>query len=165
MHLVSDEYEQLSNEGLEADRICCNKYLVKLCGKDQRHIRTRGHSFYVINSKQMWSCAGADRLQTEVRGAFGMAQSTVARVRIGQHIMSVRYSLRYKAQVIEALRHAKFKIYVSKRLGFTKYDRDPDEQLRDKNRFECDGCNVKYHPNTFPWLLRKRPNVKCVHKF
>lgn len=49
------------------------------------------------------------RLQTGMRGAFGKPQGTVARVRIGQPIMSVRSSDRYKAAVIEALRRAKFK--------------------------------------------------------
>lgn len=44
-----------------------------------------------------------------MRGAFGKPQGTVARVRIGQPIMSVRSSDRYKAQVVEALRRAKFK--------------------------------------------------------
>uniref|UniRef100_A0A8D8H3T4 60S ribosomal protein L10 n=1 Tax=Culex pipiens TaxID=7175 RepID=A0A8D8H3T4_CULPI len=58
VHLVSDEYEQLSSEALEAGRICCNKYLVKFCGKDQFHIRMRLYPYYKM------SCAGADRLQT-----------------------------------------------------------------------------------------------------
>lgn len=49
------------------------------------------------------------RLQTGMRGAFGKPQGTVARVHIGQPIMSVRASDRYKASVIEALRRAKFK--------------------------------------------------------
>lgn len=49
------------------------------------------------------------RLQTGMRGAFGKPQGTVARVRIGQPIMSVRSSDRWKAAVIEALRRAKFK--------------------------------------------------------
>ena len=29
VHLVSDEYEQLSSEALEAARICANKYIVR----------------------------------------------------------------------------------------------------------------------------------------
>ena len=37
-HMVSDEYEQLSSEALEAARICANKYMVKSCGKDGFHI-------------------------------------------------------------------------------------------------------------------------------
>lgn len=49
------------------------------------------------------------RLQTGMRGAFGKPQGTVARVHIGQPIMSVRSGDRYKAQVVEALRRAKFK--------------------------------------------------------
>lgn len=61
VHLVSDEYEQLSSEALEAGRICCNKYLVKYCGKDQFHIRMRLHPFHVIRINKMLSCAGADR--------------------------------------------------------------------------------------------------------
>ena len=39
VHLVSDELEQLSSEALEAARICCNKYMVKYCGKETFHIR------------------------------------------------------------------------------------------------------------------------------
>jgi len=91
-----------------------------------------------------------------MRGAFGKPQGTVARVRIGQPIMSVRSSDRYKAQVIEALRRAKFKfpgrqkIFVSKKWGFTKYDRDTYETLRDDNRLAHDGCNVKYRPEHGP---------------
>lgn len=38
----------------------------------------------------MLSCAGADRLQTGMRGAWGKPNGTVARVNIGQIIMSVR---------------------------------------------------------------------------
>ena len=60
--MVSDEYEQLSSEALEAARICCNKYMVKNCGKDSFHLRMRLHPFHVIRINKMLSCAGADRL-------------------------------------------------------------------------------------------------------
>lgn len=60
-----------------------------------------------------------------MRGAFGKPQGTVARVRIGQPIMSVRSSDRFKAQVVEALRRAKFKFpgrqKVCKMLNTTKF--------------------------------------------
>ena len=61
IHMVSDEYEQLSSEALEAARICANKYMVKRCGKDQFHIRIRLHPFHVLRINKMLSCAGADR--------------------------------------------------------------------------------------------------------
>lgn len=61
VHLVSDEFEQISSEALEAGRICANKYLVKFCGKDAFHLRVRLHPFHVIRINKMLSCAGADR--------------------------------------------------------------------------------------------------------
>lgn len=58
-----------------------------------------------------------------MRGAFGKPQGTVARVHIGQPIMSVRSADRYKAQVIEALRRAKFKFPGRQKVSqsFTKH--------------------------------------------
>lgn len=91
-----------------------------------------------------------------MRGAFGKPQGTVARVRIGQPIMSVRSSDRYKAQVIEALRRAKFKypgrqkIFLSKKWGFTPFDRDVFEKYREEKRFVPDGVNVKFINNHGP---------------
>lgn len=49
------------------------------------------------------------RLQTGMRGAWGKPQGTVARVNIGQPIMSVRSREQNESAVIEALRRAKFK--------------------------------------------------------
>ena len=60
-HLVSDEYEQLSSEALEAARICANKYVTKTAGKDSFHMRVRVHPFHVLRINKMLSCAGADR--------------------------------------------------------------------------------------------------------
>ena len=50
-----------------------------------------------------------NRLQTGMRGAFGKPQGTVARVHIGQVILSVRTKDSHKASAIEAFRRAKFK--------------------------------------------------------
>lgn len=44
-----------------------------------------------------------------MRGAFGKPQGTVARVNIGQVIMSVRTKDGNQASAIESLRRAKFK--------------------------------------------------------
>ena len=61
VHLVSDEYEQLSSEALEAARICANKYVTKTAGKDAFHLRVRVHPYHVLRINKMLSCAGADR--------------------------------------------------------------------------------------------------------
>jgi len=156
IHLVSDELEQLSSEAMEAARICCNKYLVKNCGKDQFHIRVRVHPFHVLRINKMLSCAGADRLQTGMRGAFGKAHGTVARVKIGQILLSVRSHDKHKADVVEALRRSKFKfpgrqkIYISKKWGFTKWERDEYETMLADGRLIPDGVSVKYLPEHGP---------------
>ncbi len=61
----------MSSEALEAARIAANKYMVKYAGKDSFHLRVRVHPFHVLRINKMLSCAGADRLQTGMRGAFG----------------------------------------------------------------------------------------------
>uniref|UniRef100_A0A2K6K885 Ribosomal protein L10e/L16 domain-containing protein n=1 Tax=Rhinopithecus bieti TaxID=61621 RepID=A0A2K6K885_RHIBE len=132
-HMVSDEYEQLSSEALEAARICANKYMVKSCGKDGFHIRVRFHPFHVIRINKMLSCA------------FGKPQGTVARVHIGQVIMSIRTKLQNKEHVMEALRRAKFKfpgrqkIHISKKWGFTKFSADEFEDMVAEKRLIPDG--------------------------
>merc|ERR1711964_258196 len=47
VNLVSNELEQLSSEALEAARICANKYMVKVAGKDAFHIRIRTHPYHI----------------------------------------------------------------------------------------------------------------------
>ncbi|KAL0370870.1 UNVERIFIED_CONTAM: 60S ribosomal protein L10 [Sesamum angustifolium] len=109
VHLVSWEKENVSSEALEAARIACNKYMTKFAGKDAFHLRVRVHPFHVLRINKMLSCAGADRLQTGMRGAFGKPQGTCARVAIGQVLLSVRCKDGNSHHAQEALRRAKFK--------------------------------------------------------
>jgi len=149
VHLISLEREQLSGEALEAGRICCNKYIGKHGGKDSFHMRVRLHPWHVLRINKMLSCAGADRLQTGMRGAFGKPTGTVARVDIGQVIFSIRTKQGNMANCIEALRRAKYKfpgrqkIVVSKKWGFTPYFRHQYLKLKSDGRVIPDGVNCK----------------------
>jgi len=165
VHLISREYEQISSEALEAARICANKYLVKTCGKDSFHLRIRAHPFHVIRINKMLSCAGADRLQTGMRGAYGKPQGTVARVDINQPLISVRVKENNKENVIEALRRAKFKfpgrqkIVISKNWGFTKWTVDEYQKRLAEGSLVPNGMDVLYVPNKgkfSTWEARER---------
>ncbi|CAH2066424.1 unnamed protein product [Thlaspi arvense] len=155
VHLVSWEKENVSSEALEAARIACNKYMVKSAGKDAFHLRIRVHPFHVLRINKMLSCAGADRLQTGMRGAFGKALGTCARVAIGQVLLSVRCKDNHGAHAQEALRRAKFKfpgrqkIIVSRKWGFTKFNRSDYTRLRQSKRIVPDGVNAKVRFNGF----------------
>jgi large subunit ribosomal protein L10e len=77
----------------------------------------------------MLSCAGADRLQTGMRGAFGKPIGKVARVKIGTILYSVRVREADIKKAMEAFRRAKNKfagrqkIMVSNKWGFTNLTR------------------------------------------
>jgi len=171
VHLCSGEYEQLSSEALEAGRIVVNKYLTKFAGKDSFHMRVRIHPYHVIRINKMLSCAGADRLQTGMRGAFGKPTGIVARVNIGQIIVSVRSSDKHKEHVIEALRRSKYKfpgrqnIVVSNLWGFTPYTREQFAKHAQQGRLKDLGAHVKVNPGKGPLndksvlVIRRKPVI------
>eukprot|EP00455_Lapot_gusevi_P037475 TRINITY_DN4195_c0_g1_i1.p1 TRINITY_DN4195_c0_g1~~TRINITY_DN4195_c0_g1_i1.p1 ORF type:complete len:245 (+),score=84.28 TRINITY_DN4195_c0_g1_i1:49-735(+) len=153
VHLISLEREQISSEALEAGRIAANKYMIKSSGKDSFHLRVRAHPFHVLRINKMLSCAGADRLQTGMRGAFGKPNGTVARVRIGQILMSIRTKktedAKFEKDAVEALRRAKFKfpgrqkVHVSNKWGFTKLTHEEYLRKKEKGLILNDGVNCK----------------------
>ena len=97
----------------------------------------------------MLSCAGADRLQTGMRGAFGKGQGKVARVKIGQVLFSVRLKESSIKIALEAFRRAKNKfsgrqkVVISRKWGFTKLTRSEYKKLREENNLSYDGLTVR----------------------
>ncbi|XP_032175154.1 60S ribosomal protein L10-like [Mustela erminea] len=86
-------------------------------------------------------------------GAFGKSQGTVAKVNIGQIIMSICAKLRKRGHVTEALDRARFKfpdcqkIHISKKWGFTKFNGDEFENMVAEKRLIPEGCGFKRTPN------------------
>merc|ERR1712013_102763 len=150
VHLVSNEKEQISSNALEASRIAANKYMVSRTSKQGFHMCIRAPPYHVLRINKMLSCAGADRLQTGMRGAFGKAEGLAARVKIGQPLMSIRTKMLHKAHAIEALRRCKFKfpgqqkIIVSKKHGFTKLTHEEYQRRREDGTVQIDGAYCKY---------------------
>merc|ERR1712187_525554 len=64
--------------------------MATVCGRESFHARIRCHPYHVLRINKMLSCAGADRLQTGMRGAYGKPQGLTARVDIGQILISIR---------------------------------------------------------------------------
>mmetsp|Transcript_5081 Transcript_5081/g.18441 ORF Transcript_5081/g.18441 Transcript_5081/m.18441 type:complete len:229 (-) Transcript_5081:86-772(-) len=162
VHLVSFEKEQISSEAMEAGRIAANKYMVTKAGKEGFHLRVRMHPFHVLRINKMLSCAGADRLQTGMRGAYGKPQGVAARISIGQIMLSIRTKDVHADKAVEAFRRAKHKfpgrqkIVKSKQWGFTKYARDDYVTWKDQGRIQHDGVNAKLVENHGP-LAAKNP--------
>lgn len=137
-NLISLEREQISAEALEAARIALNKYLTTHLDKDAFHFRIKAHTHHVVRINKMLSCAGADRLQTGMRGSFGKPNGRTARVNIGQVLIEVRSKEGTEPKIKEGLRRAMHKfagkqlIEVSKKHGFTPYDREEFDRLKEE---------------------------------
>jgi len=116
-------------------------------------MRIRAHPYHVVRINKMLSCAGADRLQTGMRGAFGKPNGIVARVNIGQIILSVRTRDAHRATAIEALRRSQYKfpgrqkIIVSKKWGFTPLNREEYVEKRTAGKLLPDGAYVQFLSN------------------
>ena len=174
VHLASWEKMNVSSECLEAARIAANKNMVKFAGKDAFHLRIRVHPFHVLRINKMLSCAGADRLQTGMRGAFGKAAGTCAIVGIGQILMSIRCKDQHGEVAQEALRRAKFKfagrqkVIASHNWGFTKFKREDFIAWKREGRLVNDGSNARLIGNRGslagkdPALVFEKPARNCL---
>ena len=97
----------------------------------------------------MLSCAGADRLQTGMRHAFGKPLGKVCRVKIGQPLLSVRTKDNFVEHAVMALTRAKHKfpgrqrVCESSKWGFTKLERAEYEEMKEQGMLIPDGVNVK----------------------
>lgn len=88
------------------------------------------------------------RLQMGMRLAFGKPIGLVARVNIGQALLSIRTKDQHKGNAMEALRRAKYKIpgkqkvVVSCKWGFTSMTREEYVTARQNGELTVDGANV-----------------------
>ena len=101
-----------------------------------------------------------------MRGAYGKPQGTVARVNIGQPLMSIRCKDAHEATAVEALRRAKFKfpgrqkVHISSKFGFTRFTKPDYEKWKACGRLVPDGTNVKWLSSRGPlWRLIGRENA------
>ena len=149
VHLVCGERQQLSSEALEAGRIVVNKYMTNSCGKESFHLRCRTHPFHILRINKMLTCAGADRLQTGMRHAWGKPSGLVARVKIGAVIYSVRTKNENENHVKEAMRRAGYKfpgtqhIVTSKLHGFTRISQDDFKRYQALDIVNHQGSHAK----------------------
>merc|ERR1711939_1015266 len=126
-----------------------NKYMQVNCGKEAFHMRVRVHPWHVVRINKMLSCAGADRLQTGMRHAYGKALCKCARVNIGQVLISIRTHSDKVDFACEALRRSKCKfagrqtVMVSRKYGFSPIINSTFRKLQKEGKIQGDGSNVK----------------------
>ncbi|MCK4476695.1 MAG: 50S ribosomal protein L16 [Methanophagales archaeon] len=110
LSLVAKEACQIRHNALEAARIFANRYLIKNVGRNNFHLKIRLYPHHVLRENKIASGAGADRVSSGMRHAFGKAVGTAARVKPGQGILSVGIEGQNFEDAKEALRRASYKL-------------------------------------------------------
>ena len=104
--LVAREPCQIRHTALEAARITANRYLMTYVGRLNFHMKLRVYPHQVLRENKQATGAGADRVSSGMRHAFGKAVGTAARVDADQKIFSVSTSPSNVTQAKMALRRA-----------------------------------------------------------
>ncbi len=87
--LIANERCQIRHTALEAARITANRALTNAAGRSGFHLKLRVYPHEVLRENKQATGAGADRVSSGMRGAYGKNVSTAARVRAGQKIFTV----------------------------------------------------------------------------
>ncbi len=80
---------QIRHTSLEAGRIAANRLLSKEAGVANYHLRVRVYPHIVLRENKLATGAGADRVSSGMRAAFGKNVGTAARLERNQVILSV----------------------------------------------------------------------------
>ena len=95
------------------------------------------------------------------RGRLAQCAGQIARIAIGQIMLSLRTKDQHETKAVEAFRRAKFKfpgrqkIVVSRQWGFTKFSREDYLAWKAQGRICPDGVNAKLWENHGPIAERK----------
>ena len=90
MNLVADNACQIRHTALEAARIACNRYIQRRAGTQGYFMKIRVYPHEVLRENKMATGAGADRISSGMRGSFGKAVSTAARVKRDQKLFTLK---------------------------------------------------------------------------
>ncbi len=81
---------QVRHTSLEAGRIAANRYLSSAAGAQNYHLTVRAYPHMVLRENKLATGAGADRVSSGMRRAFGKTVGTAARLERNQAILTVK---------------------------------------------------------------------------
>jgi len=110
LDLVIREPCQIRHTSLEAARVAANRYLMKVVGRTNFHLKLRAYPHHVIRENKQATGAGADRVSSGMRMAFGKAVGTAARVEAGQKLFTLGVTPQYLNDAKIALTRAGHKL-------------------------------------------------------
>ncbi len=116
--LNTEEAAQVRDIALEAARISAVRVLEK-GAPNEYHLKVRRFPHQILREHKMAMGAGADRISSGMRGAFGKPVGHAVRAQIGVELISVYTTAAHISDAKEALRKASHKLPCPTRLRIT----------------------------------------------
>lgn len=104
--LLADERCQIRHTALEAARITANRAMTSAAGRTGFHMKLRVYPHEVLRENKQATGAGADRVSSGMRAAYGKNVSTAARVAARQKIFTISVNKEHFIIAKDALRRA-----------------------------------------------------------
>ncbi len=123
--LVSKVPIQLRDGALESARLAVHKYMQRVA-KDNYKFKILPYPHIILREHRMLTGAGADRLSSGMKKAFGRPTDRAARLKKGQTLFVVRTYSKNVNHVLEAYRRARCKL--SGRYGVEIEQITPEEK-------------------------------------
>ena len=103
---------QIRHNALEAARVASNRYMQRSAGRLGYHLKLRVYPHNIVRENPMATGAGADRVQSGMRNAFGKPISVEAVVKKDQRIITIDCQEKNFEQAKVALKRAGMKMPV-----------------------------------------------------
>ena len=103
---------QIRHNSLEAARIASNRLMQRAAGRLGYHLKLRVYPHQIVRENPMATGAGADRVQSGMRNAFGKPISVEAIVKKDQKIITIDCQEKNFEEAKTALRRAGMKLPV-----------------------------------------------------
>jgi len=120
LRLVAKESCQIRHVALEAARVSVNRKMLEGSSADSYFLQIRPYPHHVLREHKMATGAGADRISSGMRAAFGRPVGTAARVHANDIIMVGRTSPDKALKLRDAMRKAAIKLPTPCRVEITK---------------------------------------------
>ncbi|EQB67375.1 MAG: 50S ribosomal protein L16 [Thermoplasmataceae archaeon] len=120
MRLIAEESCQIRHTALEAARISINRKLSEQVGNENFFLQIRPYPHHVIREHKMATGAGADRISSGMRNAFGKPVGTAARVYSNDIVMVGRTTAEGAKKMKDALHKASIKLPTPCRIEISK---------------------------------------------
>lgn len=105
LDLVSNQSIQIRNNALESARQTANRMIEKNFVKDTYFLKLLVFPHHILRENPLAGGAGADRLSTGMKHAFGKPIGTAARIHEGQTIFRISFSDKNKADIAKRALH------------------------------------------------------------